>query len=929
MLELFKDLKRDTENTDSTSTGIITLSVSAMCFIMCVINIITVSHVMAIITGGLTVWCVVNYIIYRRTKSFGILSVGTLSAISVMMMYFVVSGGEDGFSIVWLLLVPPIGIFFYKLLYGGAFSIILGILTTVYLWSPLSELGFQYSDTYQLRFPLIYFFDTIVSIFINYTLWNYRKKQVTLLEMAQQASNTKSDFLANMSHEIRTPLNAIVGMCELILRETDISDTVREYSFNIQNSGRSLLSIINDILDFSKIESGKMEIIAEEFNLASTLNDVINMAVTRKSDKPIEILVKCDPDIPTGLIGDEFRIRQVIINLVTNAIKFTNNGCIVIRVSQTKHDYGINLSVSVSDTGIGISPENLEKLFNSFQQVNTKKNREVEGTGLGLAISKKLITSMGGFVNVSSVYGQGSEFRFVVPLKVSDPKPFISVKEPDKTYAACYIDMTKFGMPRVAKEYNSLFTELQTSFNTRLDIFESFEALSKATQNKTYTHIFVGREEYIANQKFFADIAEKSDVVMVQDRLNAIDVPQNMKCLYKPFYALSIAAILNNEKLLSSINERRSTAIRFIAPKARVLVVDDNIVNLKVAVGLMRPYHMQVLTVESGRAAISMLRSKDIDIVFMDHMMPEMDGVETTKAIRSMEGEYYKKLPIIALTANAVNGVRDMYLEAGLNDFLAKPIELSALDRTLKTWLPRELIKVPTRSESAERTGNTKPERKKKSSNTDSELLNVDTGLFYTGGDADAYNDILDVYVRKAPDKLDHIRKLFEERSWKTYIIEVHALKSSSLTIGSKPLSELAKELELAGKAGNYSLIEEKNSTMLDMYQKVAELGRKHLGLDDVQTEKPEIIEAPQETAPTAEISAEQLSGYIEKIKAACDNFDSEEIAAICSDASQYSYNGTALSPLFNNIKQSADDFEYDNAMEAADAILEKVSNNN
>ncbi|MGN0587320.1 MAG: ATP-binding protein [Oscillospiraceae bacterium] len=923
MLDFIKELKHDAENTDGKTIGLLTISVGFISLFMCVLNLITHSYKMAAITGALGAWCIINFIVYKKTKSFAAISINTLTAIGVMMMYFVVTGGKDGFSIVWLLLVPPIGIFFYKLLYGGVFSILLCILTAAYMWSPLHELGYAYSDTYLLRFPIVYLFDTIVCIYINYTLLKFRQRQASLIDMEQQASSTKSDFLANMSHEIRTPLNSVIGMCELILRENDISDTVRDYCFNIQNSGRSLLSIINDILDFSKIESGKMELITEDFNIASTLNDVINMALTRKSDKPIEIIVKCDPDIPVGLLGDELRIRQVMINLVTNAIKFTNRGCVVIRVSQTKHDYGINLSVSVSDTGIGITPEGLEKLFNSFQQVNTKKNRSVEGTGLGLAISRNLITSMGGFINVSSVYGSGSEFRFVVPLKVSNPAPFVSIKEPEKIHAACFIDMTKFTMPRVYKEYASLISELRTELNTDFEMFDSIAALQRAVSEKKYTHIFAEREEYSTNCKFFEGLPDETEVIVVQDRLNAIELPSKIKCIFKPFYVMTAASVFNNEKMLANINERRNSTIRFVAPKARVLVVDDNVINLKVAVGLMRPYHMQVLTVDSGQAAISMLRSKDIDIVFMDHMMPEMDGIEATKAIRSMEGSYYKNLPIIALTANAVNGVRDMYIEAGLNDFIAKPIELSTLDRVLKTWLPRELLQTPSpRSERApvkERRSTDKPKEKPKAGN---ELLSADIGMNYTGGDVDAYNEILEVYVRKAQEKHDYIQQLFNEKSWKNYVIEVHALKSSSLTVGSKPLSELAKELELAGKAENYSLIEEKNGAMLEMYTQVAQLGRQYLKLDDKPAE--EAPAAPDIEALTA-ITAEKAGEFIERIKSACEMFDGDEVSKICDEVSQYAVGDIALKPLFDAVKSDTDDFEYDSAVEKAAAIYDKI----
>ena len=927
MKELFADLVRDAEDTDEKTMVLCTMMLCCACMFMFAVNVITNSTVMIAITGALAVWSLLNCVVYKKIHSMMILSVNILSAILVMMMYFVVSGGEDGFSIVWLLMAPPLGIFFFKLLYGGSFSVILGLLTTIYLWSPLHELGYPYSDTYLLRFPIVYTIELLVCIYINYTILLYRKRQVTLLEMAQQASSTKSDFLANMSHEIRTPLNAVVGMCELVLRERDISDTVRDYCFNIQNSGRSLLSIINDILDFSKIESGKMEIINEPFNITSTVNDVINMAITRKGSKPIEIIVNCDPNIPAGLIGDELRIRQVMINLVTNAMKFTEKGCVAVKISMTGHDYGINLSFSVSDTGIGISEENLENLFNSFQQVNTKKNRAVEGTGLGLAISRKFIKSMGGFINVSSVSGEGSEFRFVIPLEVSDPAPCISLKNSDGIKAACFIDMSKFEVPRVEKEYTKLINEMAVYFNADITMMRSFGELERALEEKSFTHVFAAREEYAEYSTFFNRLAEKTKVVIVQERINSIDIPENMKCIYKPFYVLNIASVFNNENLLGNVNERRNTSIRFTAPKARVLIVDDNAINLKVAAGLMRPYHMQVVTADSGSAAISLLRSKDFDIVFMDHMMPEMDGIEATKAIRSMEGDYYKKLPIIALTANAVNGVRDVYIAEGLNDFIAKPIELGALDRVLKAWLPSELIQAPERS--VEYTGKKrrKTDMQKNDNAVQSELFSTETGIFYTGGDAEAYNEILEMYVRKAQEKHDHIQSLFEEKSWKNYIIEVHALKSSSLTIGSKKLSDLAKELELAGKAGNFSLIEEKNAELMEMYLNVAKIGREYLKMDE-KAEKAESAETSDgsEAVILTEMTSEQLDELIEKLKNACESFDGDEVSAVCTEHGGFSFGGRALRPLLDEIKSEADDFEYDSAAEKASALKDKLS---
>ncbi len=762
-----------------------------------------------------------------------------------------------------------------------------------------------------VRTAALLFAEGFLIYFIRYTN-RVERGLKTSMAKAINAERSKSDFLANMSHEIRTPMNAIVGMCELILRDTEISETTRDNCFNIQSSGRSLLSIINDILDFSKIESGKLEIIESEFNPASTLNDVINMAVTRKGGKNIEIIVLADPNIPSGLYGDEIRIKQVIINLMTNAVKFTEKGAVTLRASFSKQKYGINLKIEVEDTGIGITQDNIEKLFTSFQQVDTKKNRSVEGTGLGLAISKRLVESMNGFINVTSVYGKGSTFSFVIPLKVTDPEPFIQVKGAEKIFAVGCFDLSKFRSETVEEKYKELIASIKIRLGIKLIMCSTVDGLKKLIEENAgkISHCFVSKEVYLAEKSYLLSLSESIQSVVIQDIANAAQIQQPIKCMYKPFYTMSVAAALNNDSLAASLGERRNQSITFSAPKARVLIVDDNSVNLKVAVGLMRPYHMQFITVESGPSAIEMLHSRDIDIVLMDHMMPEMDGVEATKIIRNMEGDYYKRLPIIALTANAVNGVREMFINEGFNDFIAKPIEVSTLDKVLKTWLPKDLICAPVVEKL--------PEEHRTLAKSEGGLISESKGLSYTGGSVDAYYDILSVYVKKGKEKLETIRNLYNSGNWKNYTIEVHALKSSSLGIGCTSLSELAKQLETAGKAEDYSIIHEHNNAMLDLYGKVVEEAERML-------EASGFAQQTEAASNLTEISRIDAIESFRKIKTACINYDSDELEEITEKLLGCVCGGVNLTDSIKVIKEQSADFEYDAALDELNRLMKSL----
>ncbi len=691
MKKFLRDMLNEAGNFSEKTLAIAGVAMAIIAFTMTVINYFTGATQVMYVTGVVFVCFALSVIIFVFGKNRYQLLICFLVAAYFMMMYFVVSGGVDGFSIVWLLIVPPATMFCFGLFYGTIFSSLIEVSLVIYMWTPLFRLGYQYSNTYRLRFPMVYFVVAVLCVVIQYRVYESNKQKEALIEKLENANRTKGDFLANMSHEIRTPMNSIIGMCELIMRD-DINDSVRENCYNIQNSGRNLLAIINDILDFSKIESGKTEIIEDKFNICSTVNDVINMAVTRVGDKDIELIVRIDPKIPAELIGDEIRIRQIIINLMTNAVKFTNQGCVVLEMTYTKTDSGIVLKIAIEDTGIGITEENIKKLFTSFQQVDTKKNRSVEGTGLGLAISKGLVLRMGGTIDVESVYGEGSKFTVTIPLKVSDDKPFASIKDKDNVNVAVCLAGRRYGHPKIGPEYCRLVEELAVGLDTKIKRFETLKQLEEAVVTGEYTHCFIPQCMYVENKELFTSLDNKTKLVVIQDRFCKIALPDDIKSVYKPFYVLTLTNAVNSEKLISAAATKKKKLPAFTAPSAKVLIVDDNIINLRVAEGLMKPFGMQIVSVESGRAAIKALETKDYDVVFMDHMMPEMDGVEAFNIIRNMDGDYYKQVPVVMLTANAIDGVRESFMEAGFNDYMSKPIETSVLHKILRTWIPDQKI---------------------------------------------------------------------------------------------------------------------------------------------------------------------------------------------------------------------------------------------
>lgn len=718
-------------------------------------------------------------------------------------------------------------------------------------------------------------------------------------EEAKEANKAKGIFLANMSHEIRTPINAIIGMNEMVIRE-NTDPKINDYALDIASASRSLVTIVNDILDFSKIDSGKMEIVEAEFNIASVINDIINMSESRLGNKELELIFKIDPNIPVGIVGDEMRIKQIILNLMTNGIKYTNTGFVTMRAEFTKHDYGINLNVFVRDSGIGISEENLNQLYQSFKRFDSKRNRSIEGTGLGLSITKRLITAMGGFINVTSTIGNGSEFSFSIPLKVSNDKPFIEVENRDKIKGVCLID-TSFADIRTRKEISGLLKNIKQGLKLEFNRVSDFEQLKIFASEEAVTHVMIDKTSYFENEEYFKELSKKKNVVVLQKRGDAVEMPSTIMTFYTPLSALSVAALLNNKKHAEIAG--RSELLSFKAPEAKILIVDDNAMNLKVASGLMKPYNMKITTVDSGMKAIDTLKADPTyDIVFMDHMMPVMDGIETTAKIREMDDEYFKKVPIIALTANTINNAKRMFLEAGFDSFLAKPISISLLDKELREYLPDSKIVISGKANTEE-----KKEEVSEPKPTELPVFSAEEGLKYMGGDESLYLDVLTEYVQNYDEMRNFIKTSFEAKDWPNYVIKVHALKSTSLTIGAAPLSALAKELELSGKAGNIDPIMEKTEKLLADYEEVHEKTGQYLKDKGIQVEK------PSEEEPQEDVDMSIASGLADEFKSAIDDFDSDKAEEIYEKAKS---EGKAYEQFFQKTIKLIRDFEYDAAAE-------------
>jgi PAS domain S-box-containing protein len=727
-------------------------------------------------------------------------------------------------------------------------------------------------------------------------------------EQAEQASRIKSSFLANMSHEIRTPMNAIIGMAELALRE-QIPPSAFEMVMSIKTAGNNLLSIINDILDFSKIESGKMELVESEYQFSSLIQDVIGIIRTRLTEKPIDLFIFVDSLMPNRLFGDEVRLRQILLNLLSNAVKYTKEGFVRLKITFALGNGEIFLDFEIADSGIGIKPENLKDLFGNFTQFDKAANKGIEGTGLGLAITRNLTRLMNGDIKVNSQYGKGSVFTAKLTQRVVNNEPFSTVKDPNSKSLLIYEPR-----PLFAESIKSTLDSLGVS---KVNLVDNPVSFSEELSQGQYNYVFVPNSFYdparhlLDSPEARRDQAENPAKLVLMADSGDIISQENVSTLFMPIYCLPMANILNDveHSQITYQDGAQAASSRFSAPEARVLIVDDIGTNLKVAAGLLLPFKVQVETSESGYDALDMVKAKKYDLIFMDHMMPGMDGVEATKMIRELpDGQ---DVPIVALTANAISGVKEMFLASGFNDFLSKPIDPAKLEGMLVKWLPQEKqVKgfhaiVPSEKADNQEDGQSSLGEVSLLDGFDVEGMDLEEGLERMGGDEDLFLEVLEAYVRFTSKILDQVRNPPTYDTLRDYAVTVHGIKGSSLNLGANLVGRKAERLELAAKNGDLATVLSEHEDFIKATDKlIAEFSA------FLESVAPEEEEKDIRAAPPKE--------ELEKLLEAAQSFDLEAMEEIMAELGKYEYQD--MPDLVPWLREQLENLEYEQ-------IIERLSN--
>jgi len=710
---------------------------------------------------------------------------------------------------------------------------------------------------------------------------------------AEEASSAKTAFMANVNHEIRTPLNAIKGLSELLML-TDLDDVQSDYTRNIISASEALLKIINDILDFSKLETNNLTLESLAYDFPTFLGDIISVFSIRASSNGVLLLTDIDPTLPSILRGDEARIKQVLMNVLSNAVKNTSRGFIRLTLRGHKKKDGFRLVFTVEDTGSGIKKEALPHIFDAFPDAGA--NHAGMSARLGLAFSKRLLRLMRGGIRVKSREGEGTTVTFWFRQAVVDEHPFASVATPEQV-RVLLIDSGPRG-----QSYANMLNRLFVPF----DYCSTEEELSRLIKNGGYSHCIYdyGFAENLA-EKYLSRLGHCALITIKNMRLAANQTGEShVTVLFEPVLVTHLATAINQHtgSIGASGRPKAPEPDNISTTGVQALVVDDNEINLMVCGEILRSYGIEASEVESGPLALEACGSQKYDIIFMDHMMPGMDGVEATAALRGEPG-LNQDTPIIALTANAVDGMRDFYIESGMNDFISKPIDTEELERVMRAWLPEDKVQYPE-TEIAE------PAVSLRLRELSEWGVNSTEAVYALGGNEDIYISILMTFSKNLPVQINRLHTMAENGHWRDFTIEVHGMKSALANIGARDLSMTARNLELASQEGNISYVGEHLDDFLH-----------HLQILDKKLEKflfPSGAES-HEKKPAHPLGAAYLQESLVRVQELLRNLENDASMEVLTGLSAYTF-GSQADLFLKKLLNAVDMFDYDEA----DRLLEE-----
>ena len=684
-----------------------------------------------------------------------------------------------------------------------------------------------------LHFVMIFFVGWFAKSIIDKWLQVLNKSKDEVVQLTE-ATEHLNDFLANVSHELRTPVNAIIGLTTLCIDKSRHREVEGDL-IAVRDAGRKVAEQISDILDYSEIDRKKAVCNNEDYMLSSVLHDLVTDIKQYKS-KNVELIIDVDPSIPAVMNSDVAKIKKILKALITNSLKYTQKGGVYVRITTVTHAYGLNLCIEVTDTGKGMTEYELEKVYDSFYQADSSRSRQGGGLGLGLAIASGFVSLLGGFMTIDSKPDVGTTVNVSIPQRVVDPLSCMSVAAPDKLCLGAFLHFEKYDHPAVRDYYNSMVLNIVKGLGIQMHRVNNTENLKLLHNSVHLTHLFIAEGEYQDNVDLIEELAREMVVAVVAN--DDIVLPKNshVKVLEKPFYCFPVVSILN-----STIDSKEERVKKLRCEGVRALVVDDESMNLVVAKSIFARYGMKVSTVTSGQESIDICREKVFDIIFMDHMMSGMDGVEAMKRIRTDVSGLNGSIPVIALTANAMSSAKQMFLAEGFDGFVSKPIEIDELERVLKQVLPKSAISFVDADGVIEEISDEPEEAPKPAPVNEKDFITelrksgVDTeaGLKYCVGDKDFYKSLLIQYSTESGDKIASMKKYYKLKDWHNYEILVHALKSTSKMIGVIDLSEKAKALEKAAKENEENFILSNHEAMIRDYGHIAGDIKNQLLTDD------------------------------------------------------------------------------------------------